>query len=128
MNSLMAKAQITTPKGTKVMIEGTSDEVAALIRHLDGTEHGRSNAHPPATKTTRQSSPRKGKAGPMVLISELLDGGYFKTPKGLGDIKTTLEEQGHFYPVTTLSPVVLRMVKKRDLRRVKDGSRWVYVG
>jgi hypothetical protein len=38
-----------------------------------------------------------------------------------------LEEQGQFYPVTSLSPTVLRLVRKRELRRIKDKKRWLYV-
>jgi predicted transcriptional regulator len=64
----------------------------------------------------------------MSLIIDLIDGGFFKKPKGLSSIKSTLEEQGHYYPVTTLSPVVLRLVRKRQLRRIKDKKRWQYVG
>jgi hypothetical protein len=62
------------------------------------------------------------------LVSQLIDGGFFKKPKELGAIKTALEEQGHYYPVTTLSPAVLRLVRKKQLRRIKDKKRWLYVG
>ena len=64
---------------------------------------------------------------PVNLISGLVDGGFFKTPKELGAIKVALEEGGHFYPVTTLSPVLLRLVRKKVLRRIKDKKRWTYV-
>jgi predicted transcriptional regulator len=59
---------------------------------------------------------------------ELVEGGFFKRPKGLRAIKDALEDQGHFYPVTTLSPTLLRLVKKKELRRIKEGKRWSYVG
>jgi hypothetical protein len=123
----MAKAQLTTSKGTKIVIEGTADEVAAMVRQLEASESGghRTDSHQSRGKS--RLPVRKAKVGPVVLISELIDGGYFKKPKGLGNIKETLEEQGHFYPVTSLSPVVLRLVKKRQLRRVKEGIRWLYV-
>jgi len=62
------------------------------------------------------------------LVSELIDGGFFKKPKELSAIKIALQEQGHFYPITTLSGVLLRLVRKRDLRRIKDKKRWLYVG
>ena len=113
----MAKAQITTHKGTQVAVDGTSEEVAALVKFLEGREGRGSKTTPPEEKPNRDRPARKTRTGPRVLVAELLDGGYFKKPKGLGEIKNTLEEQGHFYPVTTLSAVVLRMVKSRDLRR-----------
>ncbi len=64
----------------------------------------------------------------MSLIADLIDGGFFKKPKELSAIKLALEEQGHYYPATSLSPNLLRLVRKRDLRRIKDKKRWQYVG
>jgi hypothetical protein len=62
------------------------------------------------------------------LIAELIDGGFFKKPKELSAIRNALQEHGHHYPLTTLSPVMLRLVRRRELRRLKDKKRWVYVG
>lgn len=120
----MAKAHITTSGGTKVTIEGTPNEVAALLARLEG------NAPVVSNRDSRVPIPRKAKAkaGPVGLLSELIDGGFFKKPKELSAIKLALEEQGHFYPVTTLSPLMLRLVRRRELRRIKDKKRWLYVG
>jgi|SRR3990170_7680858 len=119
----MAKAHIVTKGGTKLTIEGTPDEVAALVARFEAVS--------PAPSKERTKSPSRRtaeKVGPVSLISELIDGGFFKKPKELGAIKLALEEQGHFYPVTTLSPLLLRLVRKRELRRIKDKNRWLYVG
>ena|SRR5579859_773905 len=118
----MAKAHITLDNGTKVTVEGTPAEVAALIAQFGG---GATSSTPAKKSSTRKST---AKAGPIDLVSELIDGGFFKKPKELGAIKVALEEQGHYYPVTTLSPVVLRLVRKKQLRRIKDKKRWLYVG
>jgi hypothetical protein len=125
----MAKAHITTKSGTKIVIEGTPEEVSSLVARFEGnttqqqsgTRRKRDTASPAASK------PRT-KIGPVNLISELIDGGFFKKPKELSAIKLTLEEQGHYYPVTTLSPIMLRLVRKRQLRRIKEKNRWLYVG
>jgi hypothetical protein len=119
----MAKAQITTRDGTKVTIEGTPSEVAALLARLEGGAATR-----PSRETNSRLRKTTAKAGPVSLVSELIDGGFFKKPKELSAIKLALEEQGHFYPVTTLSPLLLRLVRKRELRRIKDKKRWLYVG
>ena len=119
----MAKAHITTKNGTKVTIEGTADEVAALVARFKG------GASTPLKRGVRSSArSAAAKAGPISLIAELIDGGFFKKPKELSAIKQALEEQGHFYPVTSLSPVLLRLVRRRNLRRIKDKKRWQYVG
>jgi hypothetical protein len=119
----MAKAHITTKSGTQVTIEGTPTEVAALVDQLGGRLSSGSKVK--ATTSKRKS---RTKAGPINLLSELIDGGFFKKPKELSAVKIALEEQGHFYPVTSLSPAVLRLVRKRELRRIKDKKRWLYVG
>ncbi len=119
----MAKAHITIPDGTKVTIEGSPDEVAALVAKFGGATSSRSKRERTLKRRTTSA-----KAGLVSLIAELIDGGFFKKPKALSVIKLALEEQGHFYPATTLSPVLLRLVRKRTLRRIKDKKRWQYVG
>lgn len=118
----MAKAHITTKDGTQVTIEGTPREVAALLSQLKGGISGSKRKDVP---TIRYKS--KPKATPMNLIAELIDGGFFKKPKELSAIKLALEEQGHYYPATSLSPALLRLVRRRHLRRIKDKRRWLYV-
>lgn len=118
----MPKAHITTKSGSTITIEGTREEVASLVRQFgDG-------AAKPAGRSRKHRASPSAKSGPVNLISELIDGGFFKKPKELGSIKVALEEQGHYYPVTTLSPILLRMVRKKELRRIKDKKRWLYVG
>ena len=118
----MAKAQITTRAGTKVAIEGTPEEVAALIERFDGS-------FPSQKATTESVSARRSqsKTGPQDRIQVLIGTGFFNRPQGLGAIRAALEEQGHFYPVTTLSPVLLRLVRARSLRRMKENNVWSYV-
>jgi hypothetical protein len=119
----MAKAHITTKSGASIIIEGTTKEVAELVSQLKpvgGTPlRGKQNKR----KVAGQPKPILGD-----LIAELIDGGFFKKPKELGAIRNALEEQGHFYPATTLSPIMLRLVRRRQLRRIKDKKRWLYVG
>jgi hypothetical protein len=119
----MARASIVTNNGTKITIEGSPQEVATLVAQFGG---GRKATQ--ALKTARTRHTSRVKPTPVGLISELIDGGFFKKPKELGAIKLALQEQGHFYPVTTLSPALLRLVRKRELRRIKDQKRWLYVG
>ena len=52
-----------------------------------------------------------------------------KATQGLTDhpeIKTAMEEMGHYYPVTSLSPTLLRFVRRKELRRIKDKKVWLY--
>ena len=122
----MAKANITTKNGTSILIEGTPKEVAEMVALLQG---GSSVSQVVGkSKNTKAARVASAKTTPTNLIIELIDGGFFKKPKELGAVKTALEEHGHYYPVTTLSPTMVRFVRKRQLRRIKDKKRWLYVG
>lgn len=115
----MAKAHIKTQDGVEMRVEGTPQEIIAIARNLKARE----------TKEVRGKSTvgtKSGKGSLGDLIATLADGSFFKQPKDLASIKAALAEMGHHYPVTTLSPAVLRMVRKRTLRRMKQDKRWVY--
>jgi hypothetical protein len=117
----MAKARITTKSGTEVTVEGTEDEVARLVALIDADAHKVPKNRP----TARRSG--NGKTTPKGLIAELIGGGFFVKPRELGEVKAALEQRGHYYPVTSLSPLMLRLVRQKDLRRIKEKNRWTYV-
>jgi hypothetical protein len=131
----MAKANVTLPGGAMVTIDGTAAEVAAVLQVISGpvpTEtlasstrrrRSKSAAELSATPTNARTTPR----GPAVYIRELVKADYFKTRRGLGDVKQKLEEGAHIYPVTHLSPVLFRLVRTKELRRIKEGGAWKYV-
>lgn len=117
----MAKAQITTPEGVTVNIEGTPKEISAIVEDLKSK----------ATKAQPTRPVRKRRSGRVLLVDQiaaLKDGGFFKKPRDLASVKNALAEMGHHYPITTLSPVMLRQVRKRNLRRIREKGRWLYTG
>lgn len=118
----MATASITLPGGAKVVIEGTQTEVAELLARLQP-------AFPPALarpeKSATKTPPKR--EGPMRLILDMIDADFFSVPQELGAVRNALETQGHFYPATSLSPLMLRLVRGKQLRRIKSHKRWTYV-
>jgi len=110
----MATASVTLPSGAKVVIEGTAAEVADLVSKLQ-------SGSPPSSH-----APIK-RDGPMRLILDLVDAGFFKIPQTLGAVRLALEAKGHFYPTTSLSPLMLRLVRGRQRRRMRSHKRWTYV-
>src|SRR5947209_1668821 len=115
----MAKAKITTPAGIKVEVEGTSKEITAVVQYLQ-KESGKQ------VSTLRRVKGKGSRILLIDLIASLIDGGFFKEPRDLAAIKAALEELGHHYPVTTLSPAMLRLVRKKHLRRIRQNKRWLY--
>lgn len=116
----MAKAQLTTRSGTLIVIEGSPDEVTRMLAKFEPRHAGKEGG-----RDADAGEPRKTGLGGHV--SELIDGDFFNKPRGLAEIKAALEEHGHHYPVTTLSPALLRLVRRKELRRIKDKKRWTYV-
>lgn len=117
----MAKAHVTLPSGTKVTIEGTEEEVAKLVPRLEGTSNSRGNINTKARPLSNSS--------PTVtdLINRLIEEGLLKKPTDLATIKGALEQQGHYYGNPTVATALLRLVKRRQLRRVKQDGQWRYV-
>ena len=122
----MAEAKITLPDGIVVAVSGTPDEITAVVARLQGGKPTPRTAAP-QTGRSRAKTP-SGRAQLTELVQQLIESGLIKQPKDLGAVKAALEEMGHHYPVTTLSPALLRQVRKRNLRRLKQGNRWIYTG
>lgn len=118
----MAKAQITTQDGITVKVQGSPEEIAKVVHEI------REPTRKPSGGAKREKL-RQGRQVLLIdLVDSLVDGDFFKKPKGLAAIKAALEEMGHHYPVTTLSGTMLDQVRKRKLRRVKEKHRWMYTG
>ena|SRR6266851_7630603 len=134
----MPKANVVLADGTKVTIDGTTDEVAAVLERIsrsaphpgtDGTPNGgRRGRRTSSAKGPRQATSAKSKAkGPADYIRDLVGGDFFNTKRGLRDVQQKLEEGAHIYEVTTISPALFRLVRTKELRRIKEEGTWKYV-
>jgi hypothetical protein len=129
----MAKANLVLPDGTTVNIEGSAEEVAALLAKCSVPESsspsrttGKDRKKKSGAATSRNSN-KKRPGGPTSLVGELATEGYFKAKRTIGDIQKKLEERGHIYAQTSISPVLTRLTRKRTIRRIKEKKGWVYV-
>jgi len=120
----MPRAKIITPTGATIVIEGSTKEVAELVGKIEGIPRGFESSQ----RASGGKKQQRAKDSLTGLIASLIDGGFFKKPKDLAAVKLRLDEMGHVYPVTTLSPSMLRRVRSRDLRRLKQDNRWFYTG
>lgn len=129
----MPKANLLLPNGTKVSIEGTPEDVARMLA-LYTSSHGPPSGEgppPPRTgsgkKAKRNASHAKQSSGPVGFIRELKEGGFFKNKRTISDIQHKLEESGHIYALSSLSPALLRLVRQHVLSRIKEKGMWKYV-
>jgi hypothetical protein len=121
----MAKATIKSKSGATITVEGTPDEVSSIIGTFEkSSEVG--NAKSAIARVQKERKTEKKRDTASDLIVGLKEEGFFDKPKALGDIGTALEERGFLYPVTTLSGVMLGLLKKRELRRKKIDGKWMY--
>lgn len=117
----MAKANIDLPDGTKITIDGSVEEVAKIIGLVQGNEKK-------VTSSKRKSLPTKtSKKGIKDYILDLKEEGFFKERKSIADVKDALESRGQIYAVTSLSGPLLDLVRNKDLGRVKEDQKWMYV-
>ncbi len=123
----MPTATISTPSGAKIVIDGTDQEIVSLIAKIENLQSD-NKAGGRTAGPRRQSRPSVARQTLSGLLSEMIDDGFFKQPRMLSAVKEHLEQNGQFFPLTTLSPAMLRLVRSRQLRRIKDDSgRWAYV-
>ena len=121
----MAKATIKSQTGATITVEGTPEEVSNVISAYEKTSVvGHAKEAIARAKATKKTEKRKESASDLIV--GLKEEGFFEKPKTLGDIGTALEERGFLYPVTSLSGVVLGLLKKRQLRRKKVEGKWAY--
>jgi hypothetical protein len=127
----MAKAKLVLRSGAEVQIEGTAAEVAELLSSLEDAaephgvhKKGGSTKRSAASQAKRHAARSKG---PKTYIEALKAEGFFSERRSLNQVQQELERNGHIYPVTHLSTPLLRLVKARELRRMKEGDQWVYV-
>lgn len=114
----MVKAVIELKDGTKVSVEGTPEEVART-KELMVTKEGK--------KLIRREIKRQKKKGPLGLILELKGENFFDNPRTISEIKQKLEERTYYYPLSSLSPALIRLIKQGELRRIKRDGRWLWV-
>jgi hypothetical protein len=122
----MPTATISMRSGATIVIDGTDEEIVSVVARLENLGNGRDAR---SVRLARADAKTRSQPTLPSLLSEMIGDGFFKQPRHLGALKEHLEQKGHFYPLTTLSPAMLRLIRSRRLRRIKDDKgRWGYVG
>lgn len=134
----MATASIDLPNGAKVQVEGTAEDINKILALCGavkvGAEADRVDSVTQRVKGKRgrqvaRSAPavRRVTGGAMQQIRELIDDAFFQEKRSISHVQQKLEELGHIYPLTHLSTPLRRLVKNKELRRMREDKNWVYV-
>jgi|SRR5579863_7998039 len=121
----MAKATIKSKTGARITIEGTPEEVSNIVATIENASViGHAKGAIARAKAAKRNEKKRESAADLII--GLREEGFFDKPKTLGEVVKALEERGFLYPLTSLSGIVLSLVKKRELRRTKKDGKWVY--
>jgi hypothetical protein len=115
----MVKAIIELKNGTKVSVEGTPEEVARTKELMIAKERNE--------LIRRRIKRGQKRRGPLSLILELKVENFFDKPRTIGEVKQKLEEKTYYYPQSSLSPALIRLVKQGEFGRLKKDGKWVWV-
>jgi hypothetical protein len=121
----MAKATIKSKSGALITVEGSDTEVSSILASYERMSVVGQAKEAIARSRAGKKSEKKREGAADIIVS-LRESGFFDKPKELSEVTAALEEKGYLYPTTTLSGVVLGLVKKKELRRKKSEGRWVY--
>ncbi|NYZ77141.1 hypothetical protein H0O02_02380 [Candidatus Micrarchaeota archaeon] len=116
----MAQVEISTSGGTKILVEGTTQEINAIVDYVKSRE---TTSH---TGVVAEKSPHR-KKNLTDLILDLKGEGFFDSPKKITEVKNALDQKAHFYPLPSVSTRLIRLVRGGELGRVKMESKWGYV-
>lgn len=124
----MPEVTIKLATGGTATVSGSAEEVAQILRLAGFAALSETHERGSGNIPTRAKGRASRKAGPREHVVALKGDGFFKKQRTLNEVQEELKGQGHIYPLGTLSPTVVRLVRDRELGRLKDKSkRWTYV-
>ena len=109
----------------RVELEGTPEEIqkgmSFFLVQIEKIQKLQSSIKPSIRKS-------KSFTGSLTERIELLiSEGFLNQPRTLSEIKHKLEELGYHYPITSISPTLLFLLRQRRIRRIGSKRRYQYV-
>jgi hypothetical protein len=115
--------------GNKAEVLSALDELPSIVEKVSASFQGESSGHRPHPK--RQVENGAPEALPQIprttqcseAVTSLLATPWGKTPRTIAELREAMEANAVFFPKTTLSGVLVWLVKKGTVRRWKDKKR-----
>ena len=126
---IMATANIELSDGTKVLVDGSPEEIARILNLYGGPDSPGTALVPIGQRLTpMQSGERRSHkaTGPMQHLRDLIAENFFAECRHLSEVRRELETRGLIYPLTHLSNPIRRLVVSKELRRLREGRLWAY--
>jgi hypothetical protein len=124
-NLVLELAQIVSE--AEKAVSNVKDSELKQIAYGRVLEHLLKTGLPESKETTKKTKPtatkiEKGsptKSGPKNWVQELVDEGFFQTPRASNEIREALDERGHILKPNDLTSPLTRLVNAKVLRRQK---------
>ncbi|MCW4035847.1 MAG: hypothetical protein NWE75_01510 [Candidatus Bathyarchaeota archaeon] len=120
--------------GEKSEVLSTLDDLGEIVGKInvafnDGTKSKIVQVAQPPEEPSPLDYPKIGRTNQCgEAVVSLLSTDWGKTPRAIGELREAMEANAIFFPKTTLSGVLVWLVKKGQLRRWKDKKRgYLYV-
>lgn len=124
----MTRADIETRSGTKISLEGTTEEISKVIADLERREHYLSFRFERKKQIKKeQVKDVETRQNLTESIISLKGENFFNQPRSLKDIQEILRAKGMIYPTTTLSGVLILLIRRGELGRIQEEGLWKYV-
>ena len=107
------------------MLEEQGEKISNIEKMLSDIQKPTSKV---TSKPKQQNLPKEKKyTGLAGSLIDLTSESFFDTPKELKEIREKLKANAVFYPTTNYPDALLRLVKNKKLRRLKEDKKWKYV-
>lgn len=121
----MPKATIKLPNGTIIDFSGSADELHQLASLFSAQSERIEKSPTMRTESVRRNNGPKGTV--VTGLRDLKEHGFFSKKKvSIDDIAKALNEGGHYFRGAAIATALLRLVKRHELRRLKEGGKWLY--
>jgi hypothetical protein len=116
----------TAEKAVKTMTDDALKPIAfqTILQELLASDpaaiterEGKGSASPPKPQRKPESKPPKGTQG---RIAQLIEDGFFDQKRTINEIQQELSARTWHYPLYQLNPPLIRLVNKKELRRIKE--------
>ena len=123
----MVKAKIKTNYGTEIEIESDSETIKEIVLFLKRHEKREEILKNNIRHIRNEIAHNKQPTNLTETILKLKLENFFEDKRTISDIRNELARRGFHYPSTTLSAVLLNLLKKGVLGRLKENKQWRYV-
>lgn len=108
-----AVASVKDPELKRIAFQKILDDLLGLSGTSSVRHSSLSKRQPAAVAKSKRGS----RSGPQAYVDELVQDGFFKTPKTIAHVKAEMENRGHHIPLTSLSGPLQKLCQRRTLRR-----------